>query len=122
MSAMTIPFGAPWTAHRMIVEIIRKKSAAADGGKTLTWPQRRRRVTGVLVNQGGLPTQVSTRGLGGLLFYPGGLTTDLCPRSRDWRTETGDWGGGHELHKLTAHVRKIPNPKSQIDQGNLSHG
>ena len=37
---------------------------------------------GVLANQGGLPTQVTTRGRGVLLFYRGGFATTL-PQGRD---------------------------------------
>ena len=36
---------------------------------------------GVLVNQGGLPTQMMTRGRGVLLFYRGGFATHSCLRT-----------------------------------------
>ena len=71
MSTCTIPLGAQEDHLRKII--------GSGWPETLTrpLPEGEENTRGVLVNQGGLPTQVTTRGRGVLLFYRGGLATDL---------------------------------------------
>jgi hypothetical protein len=57
------------------------------------WLRARSARRGVLVNQGGLPTQGMTRGRGVLLFYRGGLPTHLCSIRKRRRSFLAVWKG-----------------------------
>lgn len=90
MSACTIPFEATGKAEvgkRKVDGMTTEIKSLGFRPPLSAFPR------GVLVNSGGLPTQVGTRGPGGVLVYRGRLTTEL-------RLEAGDWGREQELRKL----------------------